>query len=89
MEASSPGGKVLGVVRHPFNTADFSSFLLQACLANQFADIERIDATVDPFSDKILDIHETTVEAVGQFDIVLFNGIVYHIRSAPSRRCQK
>ena len=24
------GGKVLGAVRHPFNTADFSSFLLQA-----------------------------------------------------------
>ena len=41
------GGKVLGAVRHPFNTADFSSFLLQAqasgakilALANAGADL--------------------------------------------------
>src|SRR5262249_16637768 len=28
------GGKVLGAVRHPLNTADFSSFLLQAQASN-------------------------------------------------------
>lgn len=30
--------------------------------------------------DKIIDIDETNVENVGPFDIVLFNGIVYHIK---------
>lgn len=29
--------------------------------------------------DRLIDIPQTTVETVGQFDIVLFNGIVYHI----------
>jgi tRNA (mo5U34)-methyltransferase len=30
--------------------------------------------------DRILDIPETTVQEVGQFDMVLFNGIIYHIQ---------
>ncbi len=29
--------------------------------------------------DRIIDISETRVETVGQFDLVLFNGIIYHI----------
>jgi tRNA (mo5U34)-methyltransferase len=29
--------------------------------------------------DRILDISETRVEVVGEFDLVLFNGIIYHI----------
>jgi tRNA (mo5U34)-methyltransferase len=30
--------------------------------------------------DLIIDIPETTIEKVGQFDVVLFNGILYHIK---------
>jgi len=49
------GGKVLGAVRHPFNTADFSSFLLQAqasgakilALANAGADLRNTVGQAD------------------------------------------
>jgi branched-chain amino acid transport system substrate-binding protein len=52
------GGKVLGAVRHPFNTADFSSFLLQAqssgakimALANAGADFRNAIAQADEFN---------------------------------------
>ncbi len=37
---------------------------------------EVLNSRVD---DRVLDIANITVDAVGQFDIVLFNGIVYHI----------
>jgi branched-chain amino acid transport system substrate-binding protein len=51
------GGKVLGAVRHPFNTADFSSFLLQAqasgakilALANAGSDFRNAVAQADEF----------------------------------------
>jgi len=51
------GGKVLGAVRHPFNTADMSSFLLQAqaakpdilALANAGADFRNAVAQADEF----------------------------------------
>jgi branched-chain amino acid transport system substrate-binding protein len=52
------GGKVLGAVRHPFNTADFSSFLLQAqaskakilALANAGSDFRNAVAQADEFN---------------------------------------
>jgi branched-chain amino acid transport system substrate-binding protein len=52
------GGKVLGAVRHPFNTADFSSFLLQAqssgakilALANAGADFRNAIAQANEFN---------------------------------------
>lgn len=52
------GGKVLGSVRHPFNTADFSSFLLQAQssgakimgLANAGSDFSNAVAQADEFN---------------------------------------
>jgi branched-chain amino acid transport system substrate-binding protein len=52
------GGKVLGTVRHPFSTADFSSFLLQAqssgakilALANAGADFRNAIAQADEFN---------------------------------------
>jgi branched-chain amino acid transport system substrate-binding protein len=52
------GGKLLGAVRHPFNTADFSSFLLQAqssgakilALANAGADFRNAIAQADEFN---------------------------------------
>lgn len=52
------GGKVLGAVRHPFNTADFSSFLLQAQasgakivgLANAGADFRNAVSQADEFN---------------------------------------
>lgn len=52
------GGKVLGAVRHPFNTADFSSFLLQAqssgakilALANAGADFRNAVLQADEFN---------------------------------------
>jgi branched-chain amino acid transport system substrate-binding protein len=52
------GGKVTGAVRHPFNTADFSSFLLQAqssgakimALANAGSDFRNAVAQADEFN---------------------------------------
>ena len=52
------GGKVLGAVRHPFDTADFSSFLLQAQssgakilgLANAGSDFRNAVAQADEFN---------------------------------------
>ena len=52
------GGKVLGAVRHPFSTADFSSFLLQAqssgakilALANAGADFRNAIGQADEFN---------------------------------------
>ena len=52
------GGKVLGAVHHPFNTADFSSFLLQAqssgakilALANAGADFRNAVGQADEFN---------------------------------------
>jgi branched-chain amino acid transport system substrate-binding protein len=52
------GGKVLGAVRHPFNTADFSSFLLQAqssgakilALANAGSDFRNAVGQADEFN---------------------------------------
>jgi branched-chain amino acid transport system substrate-binding protein len=52
------GGKVLGAVRHPFNTADFSSFLLQAqssgakilALANAGGDFRNAVGQADEFN---------------------------------------
>src|SRR4051812_2583887 len=52
------GGKVLGAVRHPFDTADFSSFLLQAqssgakvlALANAGADFRNAVGQADEFN---------------------------------------
>ncbi|KWV48744.1 ABC transporter permease [Bradyrhizobium macuxiense] len=54
----SSGGKVVGAVRHPFDTADFSSFLLQAqssgakilALANAGADLRNAVAQADEFN---------------------------------------
>jgi branched-chain amino acid transport system substrate-binding protein len=54
---TAAGGKVLGAVRHPFNTADMSSFLLQAQaakpdilgLANAGADFRNAVAQADEF----------------------------------------
>ena len=54
----SSGGKVVGTVRHPFDTADFSSFLLQAqssgakilALANAGADFRNAVAQADEFN---------------------------------------
>jgi branched-chain amino acid transport system substrate-binding protein len=54
----SSGGKVLGSVRHPFDTADFSSFLLQAqssgakilALANAGSDFRNAVAQADEFN---------------------------------------
>jgi branched-chain amino acid transport system substrate-binding protein len=55
---AASGGKVLGAVRHPFNTADFSSFLLQAqasgakilALANAGADFRNAVGQADEFN---------------------------------------
>jgi branched-chain amino acid transport system substrate-binding protein len=55
---NAAGGKVLGSVRHPFNTADFSSFLLQAQssgakilgLANAGSDFSNAVAQADEFN---------------------------------------
>jgi branched-chain amino acid transport system substrate-binding protein len=52
------GGKVLGAVRHPFDTADFSSFILQAqssgakvlALANAGGDFRNAVAQADDFN---------------------------------------
>jgi branched-chain amino acid transport system substrate-binding protein len=52
------GGKVIGAVRHPFNTADFSSFLLQAqssgakvlALANAGSDFRNAVGQADEFN---------------------------------------
>jgi branched-chain amino acid transport system substrate-binding protein len=52
------GGKVLGAVRHPFDTADFSSFILQAqssgakvlALANAGGDFRNAVAQADEFN---------------------------------------
>jgi len=55
---TASGGKVLGAVRHPFDTADFSSFLLQAqssgakilALANAGSDFRNAVAQADEFN---------------------------------------
>ncbi len=55
---NAAGGKVLGAVRHPFDTADFSSFLLQAqssgakvlALANAGSDFRNAVAQADEFN---------------------------------------
>jgi branched-chain amino acid transport system substrate-binding protein len=55
---TAAGGKVLGAVRHPFDTADFSSFLLQAqssgakilALANAGSDFRNAVAQADEFN---------------------------------------
>lgn len=55
---TSAGGKVLGAVRHPFDTADFSSFLLQAqssgakilALANAGSDFRNAVSQADEFN---------------------------------------
>jgi branched-chain amino acid transport system substrate-binding protein len=55
---TAAGGKVLGAVRHPFDTADFSSFLLQAQssgakilgLANAGSDFRNAVAQADEFN---------------------------------------
>jgi branched-chain amino acid transport system substrate-binding protein len=55
---TTAGGKVLGAVRHPFDTADFSSFLLQAQasgakilgLANAGSDFRNAVAQADEFN---------------------------------------
>ena len=55
---NAAGGKVLGAVRHPFDTADFSSFLLQAqssgakvlALANAGSDFRNAVGQADEFN---------------------------------------
>ena len=55
---TAAGGKVLGAVRHPFDTADFSSFLLQAqssgakilALANAGSDFRNAVSQADEFN---------------------------------------
>ncbi|WGR97105.1 ABC transporter substrate-binding protein [Bradyrhizobium sp. ISRA443] len=55
---TAAGGKVLGAIRHPFDTADFSSFLLQAqssgakilALANAGSDFRNAVAQGDEFN---------------------------------------
>jgi branched-chain amino acid transport system substrate-binding protein len=73
------GGKVLGAVRHPFNTADFSSFLLQAqasgakilALANAGADLRNTVGQADEFNIRqsmqlvALQVTLTDVPAIG------------------------
>ena len=66
------GGKVIGAVRHPFNTADFSSFLLQAqssgakvlALANAGSDFRNAVGQADEFNKAVAATNSADPETV-------------------------
>jgi branched-chain amino acid transport system substrate-binding protein len=95
------GGKVLGAVRHPFSTADFSSFLLQAqssgakilALANAGADFRNAIGQADEFNIRqsmqivALQVTLTDVPALGLAHAhdLLFTDSFYWYRTPETR----
>ena len=75
--AEAAGGKVLGAARHPLNTADFSSFLLQAQASG--ADVVGLANAGGDLNNTIKQAHEFGLTAKQQLA-----GLILNITNIPS-----